>query len=63
VRKSNEDQIVHENHQTPLRGRLEIFFSKKKHCMPNNMAFEMFFYGKILPLGDKKRTYEGPKEI
>jgi len=31
--------------------------------MPNNMAFEMFFYGKALPLGDKKRTYEGPKEI
>jgi len=27
------------------------------------MAFEMFFYGKTLPLGDKKRTYEGPKEI
>jgi hypothetical protein len=31
--------------------------------MPNNMAFKMFFYGKALPLGDKKRTYEGPKEI
>ncbi len=24
--------------------------------MPNNMAFEKKFYGKTLPLGDKKRT-------
>jgi hypothetical protein len=31
--------------------------------MPTNVAFEMFFSGKTLPLGDKKRTYEGPKEI
>jgi hypothetical protein len=31
--------------------------------MPTNVAFEMFFSSKTLPLGDKKRTYEGPKEI
>jgi hypothetical protein len=29
VRKINEDQIVCENHQTPLKGRLEINFAKK----------------------------------
>jgi hypothetical protein len=63
VRKIIEDQIVRENDQTPLRRRLEINFVKKKPCMPNNMAFEMSFYGKTLPLGDKKRTYERPKEI
>ncbi len=55
MKKINEDQIVCENYQTPVKGRLEINFAKKKHCMPNNMAFEMFLYGKTLLLGDKKK--------
>ncbi len=63
VRKINEDQIVCENHQTPLKGRLEINFAKKTLHAQQYGIWKKILWQNFATWWQKKDTYERPKEI
>jgi hypothetical protein len=63
VRKIIEGQIVNENHQTPLKGRLEIKFSKKNIACPPMWHLKCSFLAKLCHLVTKKGPMKGQKKF
>lgn len=63
VKKINEDQIVYENHETPLRGRLEIKFSKKNIACPTIWHLKCSSMAKLCHLVTKKGPMKGQKKF